>query len=376
LKKWTRTTALGSDGSGTVEETWRCFDDDRVVASFDVEVTVGKRLDVVGLKGTSLEDIHSYAKFLSASAAKLYDLEQPMRRIASCPCCDADTGEAPDFMGVFGVTYKRCLACGHCFVPVQPSLDALTEYYEESSVTYTDREAIEIRLAHVVGPKLDWVSRIFEQRYGRRALSALDVGAAGAHFLEVCRRAGMRIGGYEISGRSRQFAKNMFDVDLKADDFVDAECDGEAYDLITFWGLLEYTPNPKRFLSAARKWFGARDGILVVEVPRVDCVGTVIQKETPEGVARHMDPTNHMNCFSDASLATALLTTGFKPVAAWYFGMDAYELLIQLGLKVKDPKFVDRVAHLIPPLQASFDSGRLCDDIVIAAVPIDGPDVL
>jgi len=83
-----------------------------------------------------------------------------------------------------------------------------------------------------------------------------------------------------------------------------------------------------------------------------------------------------MNCFSDASLATALLTTGFKPVAAWYFGMDAYELLIQLGLKVKDPKFVDRVAHLIPPLQASFDSGRLCDDIVIAAVPIDGPDVL
>lgn len=50
--------------------------------------------------------------------------------------------------------------------------------------------------------------------------------------------------------------------------------------------------------------------------------------------------------------------------------MDAYELLIQLELAVQDPDFVRRLAHRIPPLQASFDTRRLCDDIVLAAVPV------
>jgi len=372
LSKWTRTVAFDGGSSGTVKETWSRVEGDRVVASFDVDVTVGKPLDVVGLKGTSLDDIRSYARFLSNAASMLYDPARQRRSIASCPCCDASVGEAADTMLVFGVMYKRCAHCGHCFIPVQPALDTLTAYYEESSITYTDtdREAIEIRLAQVVGPKHDWVSRIFEQRYGRKAASVLDVGAGGGHFLEVCRRTGMRIQGHEISSASRQFAKAVFGIELKGDDFLAADRGKEAYDLITFWGLLEYTPDPKRFLSAARRWFDGHDGVLVVEVPRVDCVGTVIQKQCPEGVARHMDPTNHMNCFSDASLVTALLSTGFRPVAAWYFGMDAYELLIQLGLKTEDAVFVQRMAHLIPPLQACFDAGRSCDDIVVAAMPI------
>jgi hypothetical protein len=87
-------------------------------------------------------------------------------------------------------------------------------------------------------------------------------------------------------------------------------------------------------------------------------------------VARHLDPTSHVNCFSDASLATALVTTGFKPVAAWYFGMDVYELVVQLALQLGDPSAVERLAPWIPELQASLDAARLCDDVIVAALPL------
>ena len=83
-----------------------------------------------------------------------------------------------------------------------------------------------------------------------------------------------------------------------------------------------------------------------------------------------MDPTSHVNCFSDASLATALYLEGFKPIAAWYFGMDAYEMLTQMAIKMNNEGMVSELATLIPNLQASMDAVHLCDDIIVAAVPI------
>jgi hypothetical protein len=109
---------------------------------------------------------------------------------------------------------------------------------------------------------------------------------------------------------------------------------------------------------------------LVVEVPRFDCFGSAVQEQFPTTVARHLCPTSHVNVFSDGSVAEALYRSGFKPVAAWYFGMDAYELLVQLSLHSHDGDIIHQLAHLIPPLQASLDSGLLCDDLLIAATPL------
>jgi hypothetical protein len=88
-------------------------------------------------------------------------------------------------------------------------------------------------------------------------------------------------------------------------------------------------------------------------------------------VARHLDPTSHVNCFSDASIATALYESGFKPIAAWYFGMDIYETLIQLSIH-SHPDLIEGFAHLIPFLQAGLDQVQFCDDLVIAAVTMKG----
>jgi len=195
------------------------------------------------------------------------------------------------------------------------------------------------------------------------------VGAGGGHFVEACRRRGIAAGGYELSAAARRFAREVFDIALDAGDFITSA--DESVDLVTFWGLLEYTPEPRHFLDAARRRLRTGRGLLVVEVPRLDCAGTAAQTVKGAVIARHMDPTSHVNTFSDESLATLLVEAGFAPVAAWYFGMDAYELAVQCAMRLNEGRVVEALADAIPVLQACFDRGRQCDDLVVAAVPTE-----
>src|SRR5439155_16173654 len=233
--------------------------------------------------------------------------------------------------------------------------------------TYTDTERLELRLAQIVKPKLDWTIETYRRQYGREPRSVLDVGAGGGHFVATCRRAGLDAEGYEVSRASRRFAQKAFGIDLRDADFL-ADADGPPGDVVPFWGLLEYTPGPRRFLGAGRRRLDTH-GLLITEVPRFDCLGSAVQRECQETVARHLDPTSHVNCFSDESLVTALLRSALRPAAAWYFGMDAYELLVQVALRLEHDGVLERLADLIPSLQACFDAARVCDDIIVAAVP-------
>lgn len=374
VNTWTRTATLGGQQPAHDREVWEYSENGSVVASFEVAVTVGKPLDILGLKGTSLSEIRDYAGFLRRAARDIYASHRSKREIAACPCCGAGTAQAFEALSVFGIPYSRCWQCGHGFVRTQPTQEVLAEVFtesEEHSAVYTDTDTVDLRLAQVSRPKLDWMKQVYRLHRRREMTSVLDVGAGGGHFVEACRQAGLKAEGYELSRASRRFAREVFNLELRDADFLTHDDTLGKFDVITLWGLLEYTPEPRRFLEVARRQLNWQAGMLVVEVPRFDCVGTAIQRECPDTVARHLDPTSHVNCFSDASLATALFTSGFKPVAAWYFGMDAYELLIQLALRLDASDALERWAHLIPGLQASLDSAQLCDDIIVAALPLE-----
>lgn len=341
--------------------------------SYEVAVTIGKSLDVLGLKGTSLSEIRQYAHFLAQTASALYALPLRTRTLAACPCCQIDVTTIPEYFQVYGAGYKRCPQCGHLFVYLQPTEEALKEVFtesEEHSATYTDRDSLEIRLTQVTQPKLEWVKQVYCQVYGHAPDKLLDVGAGGGHFVETCRRAGLNATGYEISKTSRAFARNVFGIELCDIDFLNCQDTATRFEVITFWGLLEYISEPGQFIQAARQQIDPQKGMLIIEVPRFDCLGSAVQVTCPTTIARHLDPTSHVNCFSDASLATLLYHAGFRPVAAWYFGMDIYELLVQLALKLDHPEVLTACAELIPALQHSLDAAQFCDDIILACVPI------
>jgi len=84
---------------------------------------------------------------------------------------------------------------------------------------------------------------------------------------------------------------------------------------------------------------------------------------------RHLDPIGHLHIFTNGSLATAFEISGFAPVAAWYFGMDVYELFTQLTMLAKEE--VARIdGEVISALQSAIDRGQLSDSMVVAGRPL------
>lgn len=372
MQTWTRRTPLTSPEAGVRREWWELVEEDQRLVSNPVDVRIGKPLDVVGLKAQSLEDTREYAAFVAKTAARMFGPQATTRLLERCPACDADVDDAPAHLSIHGAAYARCKRCGHVFVQPQPVPEVLNEVFvesEEHASTYTDPASLETRMAQVIAPKIDWMAEVYARHCGGAIGSALDVGAGGGHFVAGLTRRGVAATGYELSKASRRFAREAFDLELRERDFLAEPPDRGRFDVITFWGLLEYTPEPRRFVDRASRWLSRGSGMLVLEIPRIDCFGSAVQRRFPNTVARHLEPTSHCNCFSDASLATLLHDHGFRPVAAWYFGMDVYELFTQLALQAGDETLVGRLAEHIPELQASLDASLACDDLVVAAVP-------
>jgi len=366
---WSRQAPLpGRDGTGP--EIWTRTDSAGSRA-YPLDVRIGKPFDVTGLKGTDLSETRDYEKFLRETAARLYAPGAPRRVLAQCPACLGDAGPATIALSPFGVPYMRCAFCGHGFVREQPAPETLTDLFAQSDThasTYIDKEGAERRITAIVQPKLEYGLDLFQRHAGRKAQSLIDVGAGGGHFVAAASRAGLKTTGYEQARASRAFAKEAFGVELSDADFL---ADAPApVDIVTFWGLLEYLAEPRAFIARARQRLIPGQGLLLIEIPRLDAVATAAQSLPGAVIARHMDPTTHVNTFSDESLLTAVTDSGFAPVALWYFGMDAYELVVQLGLMLGQDQALSVLAPVIPRLQAAFDAGRQCDDLILAAVPV------
>jgi 2-polyprenyl-3-methyl-5-hydroxy-6-metoxy-1,4-benzoquinol methylase len=369
IANWEWSREVPFEGKLQRIESWRCRHPDGTARTYLVETRIGKPFDVMGIKGSDLDETRAYAAFLAQSAGRLYAAGTGQETVRVCPACGRDAADANEAFRIFDVPYFRCQSCRHGFVRSRPSRDEMTKLFsssEEHSSAYLDHAAAERRIEAIIAPKLDWVLDVYARSIGGKPFSAIDVGAGGGHFVAGATRAGIAAEGWELSEPSRRFAKSAFGVDLREGDFT-AEAGGA--DLITFWGLLEYVPEPQAMLKAARQRLSSEKGLLIVEVPRFDALGTIVQACNPSGVARHMDPTSHINCFSDTSLMTALEQCGFEPVAAWYFGMDAYELLVQIALCSGHDDVLEKCADMIPALQAGLDAGLQCDDIIVAARP-------
>jgi hypothetical protein len=84
---------------------------------------------------------------------------------------------------------------------------------------------------------------------------------------------------------------------------------------------------------------------------------------------------SHLHTFSDASLATLLLRAQLRIVAAWYFGMDAYELIVNLAMQQSDESLIYSRKDLITSLQSCIDAARACDGVAVIARPISDADM-
>jgi 2-polyprenyl-3-methyl-5-hydroxy-6-metoxy-1,4-benzoquinol methylase len=274
-------------------------------------------------------------------------------------------------LNVYGGLYYQCSICSHCFLIARPSEAALKSFYTNDShysSTYVDKKSLETRVKEVAKPKAEWVVEQFELIYGRQPTSILDIGAGGGHFVYASKQLGLDAKGIETSSRSREFCSNNFGFELQAADFSQVWNRFLDLDIITFWGLIEHVPDPLGLLKLASKTLYGRESLVVASAPNWDSFSTAVQTFFSSSIVRHLDALGHLHIFTNSSLATAFELSGFAPVAAWYFGMDAYELFTQLAASANE-KVTSFSGELLSNLQSAVDIGRLSDSIVLAGRP-------
>lgn len=322
--------------------------------TYAIYVTHGKPIDILQLKLNMVEDYQHKVDIISKSRREIYSTE--LQEVNCCPICGQIHFKKA--LQIYGAQYVQCENCTHYFVNAIPTKESLNAFYKndkEYQSTYADPRTTQTRIDQVAKPKLNWVVEQYERQYGKKPRTILDVGAGSGHFVRACRDEGYIAIGIEPSLSGRKFASLELGVELVDANFTLDWGSFKGYDIVTFWGVLEHVTNPMTFLDVAKKVVSKKN-LVVAEVPRWNCLSTTIQTIFPNSVVRHLDPLGHIQCFTDSSLATAFVENGYSPVAAWYFGMDAYELLTQLFALN---------APMIPPIQERLDLSKLSDEIVI-----------
>lgn len=372
VKTWNRTSPMETSAYSSHKEIWTFKDSSNSLSqSYNVNVCLGKPVDILTLKLNMIDDFNSQVLYYRTTRTSLFKPGET-EKVEKCPICGSPTRDNVFRLNIYGGLYHQCSICSHCFVIKRPTKTALKKFYSRDThyaSTYTDKRITETRIRQVAIPKAEWMIEQFELLYGRKPKSILDVGAGGGHFVYGCKQLGMEAQGIEVSEVSREFCRMNFGFDLEALDFTE---DWEAFsdvDIITFWGIIEHVPEPMSLLNAAYKALSGRNTLAIAEVPRWNCLSTAIQSLFPTSVVRHLDPLGHINCFTDSSLSTAFVSSGFAPAAAWYFGMDAYELITQFSYFLKDNNVINLIGKYIPSLQSAIDQARLSDEIVLAGKP-------
>ena len=146
----------------------------------------------------------------------------------------------------------------------QPSAENLPKYYESNEyISHTDSKKGLVSFLYQLVKKnalQKKISLITSLNLGTGSL--LDIGAGTGDFLKQAKKKSWKIAGVEPNESARELAQEK-EIDLKEriSDF-----EGEKFDVITLWHVLEHLPDLEETISTIEKLVKP-GGILIVAVP-------------------------------------------------------------------------------------------------------------
>ena len=188
--------------------------------------------------------------------------------------CVVDVVGEEDLTGKEGnFQYVRCSSCGLCYQNPRIHLDQIHEFYDSEYIAHRKKKnwgvltpLYERAMSKHDRQKVKLVSRYLKPDTKSRVL---DVGCAvGSFLLRMKDEFGCAISGVDFK-EDLKFPR-FDEIDFHNGLFYDqAALPAESFDLITMWHFLEHCYDPPRSLAQARSLLQP-DGLLVVEVPRLD----------------------------------------------------------------------------------------------------------
>lgn len=232
----------------------------------------------------------------------------------NCHVCSAS--ESRLVVEVEGYKYVRCSSCGVERMGSYPTPEEINAFYESD---YMNRKFN--NLGHHLHFTPEYRATYFAEKdltFGDLRMDLkdykgkhlLDVGCANGQFLEYTGRFGVKSEGIDISAEMIEAGKRQ-GLDCRVADFFSME---GAYDLITFWDVVEHVLDPKKVLEKTRSLL-KKSGEVIIQTP---CTGKISELFGEKWL--YYLPVQHIHLFSQEALFKLLSDTGFSIVSWVRFG--------------------------------------------------------
>jgi SAM-dependent methyltransferase len=240
---------------------------------------------------------------------------------APCPVCGAADARRRYRLTKFSIW--DCAACGTTFLDPMPSEAEIARLFER---LYT---AGECDLPELKGyydfcyddapsnPLVQgyerWLAAV-ERHHAPGTL--LDVGCGTGLFLATARRRGWRVTGVDANVQATEYARTRFGLDVRTGDFAAFRGDGERFDVITMWDIIEHARDPVALLEDARRAL-APGGVVALSTPNrrsmLDVVAGAVYRLSAGRITAPLEKfyiDQHFLYFSPRTLEGALARAG------------------------------------------------------------------
>lgn len=231
-----------------------------------------------------------------------------MRARTACPVCRSEkTTQAVHVVTDHvpmeeNLIYRFCDSCGLVFSEFDFDSSELAGIYDGA---FRDKDRSEFLKytqykIQVSAYRKKWmdraITRLGWKPYGRRVL---EIGPKDGSFLHLLKKDGWSVLGIDPNVAYGRLAKELYGVEFRAGYFDPDSLNGERFDLITAFHVIEHVQNPLGFLAGIRQTI-RDDGCLYLETPNL------------HAMQRRLLHKEHVILFSRHTLGQVLKHTGFQ----------------------------------------------------------------
>ena len=150
---------------------------------------------------------------------------------------------------------------------------------------------------------------------GKTSGTVLDLGCGTGEFLKIMKASGWETAGVDPSEEWNK--RSTDDNKIYSADLMEVKFEGQSFDVITLWQVLEHLPEPDKYLAEMHRLL-KKDGILVLSVPNINSLQAGL------GGRRwfHLDLPRHRWQFVPETVLKMLDKTGFHLKEIKHFSLE------------------------------------------------------
>ena len=213
----------------------------------------------------------------------------------------------------YGCRLVHCETCGHCFTDIHHEVD-FNKLYQDGQYELMDTRQT------LFGKVLSFDDKIVIRQLNRlrpQKGAMLDFGCGKGAFIFRAAHYGWQVKGIETAKKRARFGVEIYGVNISTDEYLSGSISGGPFDVITLFHIIEHLSQPIELLQNLIEDNLAKNGWVVIEVPRFDS----LQSKIAGGRWIHLDPPFHVSHFSTKSIMKLINDVGLEVKVSGQFSI-------------------------------------------------------